>query len=149
MVAHTGVVSGAVSFHERQEKGDGWMFARVSTYESHPEQLDEMHHEGVEHVLPALEMQDGFSGGLVLADRQSGKVLAVTLWETEQAMEATEDASEWLRVFSAKSGGGTISSVQRYEVFFAAIKEVPVSKRSGESSSTQARRTSGTPSRTE
>jgi hypothetical protein len=44
------------------EKGDGEMFARVSTYEGRPEQLDEMHHEGIEDVLPALEMQDGFSG---------------------------------------------------------------------------------------
>jgi len=116
------------------------MFARVSTYEGRPEQLEEMHHEGVEHVLPALEMQDGFSGGLVLADRQSGKVLAVTLWESEQAMDATEDASHWLRIFSAESGGGTISSVQRYEVFFSAMQEAPLSERSDESRSTEAKR---------
>ena len=120
------------------------MFARVSTYEGRPEQLDEMRNEGVEHVLPALEMQDGFSGGLVLADRQSGKVLAVTLWESEQAMDATEDASKWLRIFSAKAGGGTISSVQRYEVLFSAIQEVSLSEPSGESSSTEARRQSET-----
>jgi heme-degrading monooxygenase HmoA len=123
------------------------MFARVSTYESRPEQLDEMHHEGMEHVLPALEMQDGFSGGLVLADRQSGKFLVVTLWESDQAMDATEDASHWLRIFGAESGGGTISSVQRYEVFFSAIKDAPISERSGESSSTEARRPSGTSGR--
>ena len=123
------------------------MFARVSTYESRPEQLDEMHHEGMEHVLPALEMQDGFSGGLVLADRQSGKFLVVTLWESDQAMDATEDASHWLRIFGAESGGGTISSVQRYEVF-SAIKDAPISERSGESSSTEARRPSGTSGRT-
>jgi heme-degrading monooxygenase HmoA len=123
------------------------MFARVSTYDSRPEQLDEMHHEGMEHVLPALEMQDGFSGGLVLADRQSGKFLVVTLWESDQAMDATEDASHWLRIFGAESGGGTISSVQRYEVFFSAIKDAPISERSGESSSTEARRPSGTSGR--
>jgi heme-degrading monooxygenase HmoA len=123
------------------------MFARVSTYESRPEQLDEMHHEGMEHVLPALEMQDGFSGGLVLADRQSGKFLVVTLWESDQAMDATEDASHWLRIFGAESGGGTISSVQRYEVFFSAIKDAPISERSGESSSTEAKRPSETSGR--
>jgi len=123
------------------------MFARVSTYEGRPEQLDEMHREGVEHVLPALEMQDGFSGGLVLADRQSGKVLAVTLWESEQAMEATEDASHWMRIFTAESGGGTISSVQRYEVFFSAMQGAPLSERSGESRSTEARSPSETSSR--
>jgi heme-degrading monooxygenase HmoA len=120
------------------------MFARVSTYEGRPEQLDEMHHEGVEHVLPALEMQEGFNGGLVLADRQSGKVLAVTLWESEQAMDATEDASHWLRIFSAQSSGGTISSVQRYEVFFASIQEAQLDERAGESISTEAKRPSGT-----
>ena len=123
------------------------MFARVSTYEGRPEQLEEMHHEGVEHVLPALEMQDGFSGGLVLADRQSGKVLAVTLWESEQAMDATEDASHWMRAFSAETGGGTVRSVERYEVFFSAVQEAPLSERSGESRSTQARRPQGTPDR--
>jgi heme-degrading monooxygenase HmoA len=120
------------------------MFARVSTYQGRPEQLDEMHQEGMEHVLPALEMQDGFSGGLVLADRQSGKVLAVTLWENEQAMDATEDASQWLRIFSAQSSGGTISSVQRYEVFFASIQEAQLSERPGELRSTEAKRPSGT-----
>jgi heme-degrading monooxygenase HmoA len=120
------------------------MFARVSIYEGRPEQLDEMHHEGVEHVLPALQMQEGFNGGLVLADRQSGKVLAVTLWESEQAMDATEDASHWLRIFSAQSSGGTISSVQRYEVFFASIQEAQLDERAGESISTEAKRPSGT-----
>jgi heme-degrading monooxygenase HmoA len=123
------------------------MFARVSTYEGRPEQLDEMHHEGVEHVLPALAMQDGFSGGLVLADRQSGKVLAVTLWESEQAMDATEEASHWLRTFSAESGGGTISSVERYEVFYSAVQEAPLSERSGEPRSTEAGRIPGTSGR--
>jgi hypothetical protein len=71
----------------------------------------------------------------------------VTLWESEQAMDATEDASHWLRIFSAESGGGTIGSVQRYEVFFSAIKEAPISEQSGESSSTEAKRPSGTSGR--
>src|SRR5918999_1447250 len=115
------------------------MLARVSTYEVRVERLDEMHHEGMEHVLPALEMQDGFSGGLVLADRQSGKFLVVTLWESEQAMDATEDASQWLRIFGAEAGGGTISSVQRYEVLFSAVQEALLFKRSGEASSTEAK----------
>jgi hypothetical protein len=74
-------------------------------------------------------------------------MLVVTLWESEQAMDTTEDASHWLRIFGAESGGGTISSVQRYEVFFSAIKDAPISERSGESSSTEARRPSGTSGR--
>ncbi len=97
------------------------MFARVSEFGARPERLDNMNREGVEHVLPALKMQDGFNGGLVLADRQSGKVLAVTLWESEQAMDATEEAAHWLLSFGAEAAGGMLKSVKRYEVFFSEV----------------------------
>jgi Antibiotic biosynthesis monooxygenase len=98
------------------------VFARVSEIETRPERLDEMHSEGVEHILPALRMQGGFNGGLVLADRRSGNVLAVTLWESEQAMEATEEAAHWLAAFGAEAAGGKLKDVERYEVFFAEVK---------------------------
>jgi hypothetical protein len=98
------------------------VFARVSEFEARPERLDEMHREGVEHILPALQMQHGFNGGLVLADRKSGKVLAVTLWESEQAMDITEEAAHWLLAFGTETAGGTVKDVERYEVFFAEVK---------------------------
>jgi hypothetical protein len=98
------------------------VFARVSEVEARPEQLDEMKREGVEHILPALKMQGGFNGGLVLADRKSGKVLAVALWESEQEMDATEEAAHWLLAFGAEAAGGIIKDVGRYEVFFAEVK---------------------------
>lgn len=97
------------------------MFARVSEFEARPEQLDEMKREGVEHILPALKIQGGFNGGLVLADRKSGKVLAVTLWESEQAMEVTEEAAHWLVAFGAEAAGGIVRDVERYEVFFSEV----------------------------
>jgi len=78
--------------------------------------------EGIEHVLPALRQQDGFSGALVLVERASGKVLGLTLWENEQAMNATEEAAYWLRVFSAEAAGGMITDVERYEVIFSEVK---------------------------
>ncbi len=98
------------------------MFARVSEFEAHPEQLDEMKREGIEHVLPALRIQEGFNGGLVLANRRSGKVLAVALWESEQAMDATEEAAHWLRAFGAETAGGRPKGVERYEVFFLEVE---------------------------
>jgi hypothetical protein len=82
-----------------------------------------MTHEGIEHVLPALRQQDGFSGALVLVERASGKVLGLTLWESEQAMSTTEEAAYWLRVFSAEAAGGMITEVERYEVIFWEVKE--------------------------
>ncbi len=98
------------------------MFARVTIGEAPPERLDEATHEVIEHVLPALRMQDGFAGALVLVERGSGKVLGMTLWESEQARNATEEAAYWLRVFSAEAAAGMVRGVERYEVFFSEVK---------------------------
>ena len=101
----------------------GEVFARVSTIgEVPPERLDEMTHEIKEHVLPALRKLNGFAGALVLLERGSGKVLLVTLWESQQAMNATEEAAYWLRVFSAQAASGMVRDVERYEVFFSEVK---------------------------
>ena len=115
-------IMGAERRHPAQRGGGGDVFARVSELEVSPEQLDEMNREGEEHILPALRMQAGFNGGLVLGDRKSGKVLAVALWETEQAMDATEEAAHWLRVFGAEAAEGMLENVRRYEVFFLEVK---------------------------
>ena len=98
------------------------MFARATFGEAPPERLDEMTREIVEHVLPALRIQDGFNGDLILVERGSGKVLGVTLWESEQAMDATEEAAHWLRVFSAEAAGGMVTGVERYDVLFSGVK---------------------------
>ena len=98
------------------------MFARATIGEALPERLDKMTHKIREHVLPALRMQGGFVGVLVLVEHESGKVLAVTLWESEQAMNATEEAAYWLRVFSAEAAGGMITEVERYEVIISEVK---------------------------
>ncbi len=101
----------------------GEVFARVATIgEVPPERLDEMTHEIKEHVLPALRKLNGFAGVLVLLERGSGKVLLVTLWESQQAMNATEEAAYWLRVFSAEAASGMVRGVERYEVFFSEVK---------------------------
>ena len=42
--------------------------------------------------------------------------MAVTLWESEEAMRATEGASYWLRAFGAEAAGGEVTALERYEV---------------------------------
>jgi hypothetical protein len=104
------------------EQGDGEVFARATFGEAPPERLDQATQEIVEHVLPALRIQDDFNGALILVERGSGKVLGVTLWESEQAMDATEEAAHWLRVFSAEAAGGMVTGVERYDVLFSGVK---------------------------
>ena len=100
--------------HASSRKGGSVMFARVSKYSVDSERLQQEQGEVEEHLLPALRMQPGFSGGLLLANTQKGKVLAVTLWESEQEMHATDEASHWFRVFGAAAVEGTVTDVETY-----------------------------------
>jgi hypothetical protein len=98
------------------------MFARVTQVAIRPESLRQGDREIDEHLLPALRMQHGFSGGLLLANLHKGKMLAVTLWEHEQEMHATDEASEWFRAFGARAVEGEITGVETYEVFLAQLQ---------------------------
>jgi heme-degrading monooxygenase HmoA len=92
------------------------MFARVNVLEDPPEQMDEHIRHVREQTLPQFQRQDGFKGLIGLSDRQTGKVLGITLWENEQAVRASEEAANHLRSESAEAGGQTIADVERYEV---------------------------------
>ncbi len=92
------------------------MFARLVTIGGRREQVDEFVRIGTERVLPQLKRLDGFEGSLVLANRRSGEIVAVTLWESEEALRATEGADYWLRAFGSEVAGGEVTGLDRYEV---------------------------------
>jgi heme-degrading monooxygenase HmoA len=99
------------------------MHARMSIFEGSPDKIDEALRQAREAVLPqAKEMDPGFKGIIALADRQSGKMVGITFWESEEAMRATEEGANRLREESAEAGGGTVAGVERYEV---GLFEVP------------------------
>jgi hypothetical protein len=50
-------------------------------------------------------------------------VLAVTLWETEEPMHASEEAANQLRSETAELVSETIAGVDRYEVTFGEVSE--------------------------
>jgi heme-degrading monooxygenase HmoA len=97
------------------------MFARVSHYEVRSELLEQGQRAIEEHLVPALRMQPGYSGGLLLGNSEEGKVLAVSLWENEQDMHATDEAAVWFRVFGAEAVEGEVTSVETYEVYRAQL----------------------------
>ncbi len=43
-----------------------------------------------ESILPSARQQPGFKGFLTLADRREGKLILLTIWETEEALRAGE-----------------------------------------------------------
>ncbi len=97
------------------------MFARVTQVVVNPEHLRQRSREVEDHVIPALRVQPGYSGGLLLGNPESGKVLAVSLWETEQEMHATDEASYWFRLFGAEATQGSVKDVETYEFYIARL----------------------------
>jgi heme-degrading monooxygenase HmoA len=95
------------------------MFARLVTIGGLREQVDEFARIGTEKVLPQLNRLEGFEGSLVLANRRSGEIVTVTLWQSEEALRASEEATYWLRAFSAEAAGGEVTGLDRYEVVSA------------------------------
>ena len=61
-----------------------------------------------------------FNGTLALANRESGKVLTILLWQTEEA-------SHWYRHYSAEAADDKVTSVERYEILFSEIEEAHLS----------------------
>ena len=96
------------------------MHARVSTYQGSPnltqEQFEEMDRHDRANILPLVRQMEGFRGVIALLDRQRGKSLSITFWESEQAMRASEEDADRLRQQSVEAASETVESVERYEV---------------------------------
>jgi len=92
------------------------VFARVSTYRGDPAQIDAGLAHAREKILPRVQQVGGFEGAYYLVDRESGKALTITLWESEEAMRASEEEANRLRSESADAISATVEGVERYEV---------------------------------
>jgi heme-degrading monooxygenase HmoA len=97
------------------------MFARVTTLQGPTNQVDEARTTIQQQILPAMRDVKGFRGLLSFADRTSGKAITLTLWDSEAAMRQSEEAANRLRSSTAAAVGGSITSVERYEVVVDAM----------------------------
>lgn len=90
--------------------------ARVSRFTGSPDQVEEAIRVTKEQITPAAKQIAGYKGVLYLVDREAGNAMAVTLWESEEAMKASEEAADKLRAEGTQAIGGEIVGVERYEV---------------------------------
>jgi heme-degrading monooxygenase HmoA len=98
------------------------MYVRVNTIEGSPDRMDDVTTHIQEQTLPQLQKMEGFEGFVALGDRQSGKLLGVAFWESEEALQATEQALSSVRSGAAEAAGGIVAGVERYEVL---VNEAP------------------------
>jgi hypothetical protein len=93
--------------------------ARVSALEGSPSDIDKGVSKVRDETLPKVRQLDGSVGVIGLADRASGRVTVITLWESSDALRQSEQQADRLREEAAKSGGQSIAGVDRYEVAVA------------------------------
>jgi hypothetical protein len=92
------------------------MYARLTTIEAPPDRMDDAARYVQEQVLPQLQQLDGFTGFIAIRDRGSGRVRGLALWESEEALRATDETAARIRGGVVEATGGTVASVENYEV---------------------------------
>jgi heme-degrading monooxygenase HmoA len=88
------------------------MFARVATYTGDADELV----RGFEAARGDLEQMEGFSKAYFCVDREGGTALTMTLWESEEALEASAERAHQLRTQATEPAGATTNSVTQFEV---------------------------------
>ena len=92
------------------------MYARTTTVSADPARVD----DGIAHVrdrgMPAVLDMDGCTGLSMLCDRDSGRCIVTTAWESEEAMARTRDRVAMLRDTTAMRFGSASPQVQEWEI---------------------------------
>jgi heme-degrading monooxygenase HmoA len=93
------------------------VYARSTTIQAQPSSID----AGVAHirdaVLPRLQEVDGCVGLSLLVDQQTGRCIATSAWETEDAMRASAEQTQPIRDQAAQAFGVSGSpTVEEWEI---------------------------------
>jgi hypothetical protein len=65
---------------------------------------------------------DGNRGAIHLMDREAGKQLSITLWESAEAMRASEEKANQVRGDAAQTTSADVGGVERFEVAVAELR---------------------------
>jgi hypothetical protein len=74
-----------------------------------------------EVLVPAAREQDGYRGYIAIYDEETGRSLAITLWEDALTERASDEKASAGREEAAKALGAEILSVDKYEIAVAEL----------------------------
>lgn len=69
-----------------------------------------------EHIRPAMRELEGYRGMLVLSDLEEARFLVVTLWETAEAMAASDGVAAQIAAAETAHRDFEIEDTRRYRV---------------------------------
>jgi heme-degrading monooxygenase HmoA len=98
------------------------MFARITKITDLGADVDRSVQTVRDEVIPRVKDLDGYQGFVGFVDRDAGTFMSFTLWESEEAMRASEQAANQLRSGVAKQFTTQEPTVKRFETV---ILEVP------------------------
>ncbi len=94
----------------------GWIvYARSTTVQAQPSRIDDGIAYIRDEVMPALQAIDGCVGVSLLVDRESGRCITTSAWESQDAEQASFEAAAPLRARAREVFGGDVT-VDRWEV---------------------------------
>lgn len=95
------------------------MHARTGTLNVSPERIDDTVRQLEADQLPRFQEQQGYKGFTILADRESGKMIGISYWESEADVEASEQLAAGAREQASSTGQASGEpTVERFEVVF-------------------------------
>jgi heme-degrading monooxygenase HmoA len=94
---------GSVSSSERRRSS---MHARTGSLQVSPDRVDDLVAVFEREQVPRFREQDGYKGFTMLVNRQSGRALGVSFWESEDARRASEELGAEARQAARETGGG-------------------------------------------
>jgi len=103
------------------------VFARITTlYTADPSPYWEpgLFHRLMVRAQEVMRQMNGYEGSYFFMDHKSGKAIFISLWESEQAMQRTEEALRPLRKEMAEGLSGNIVDVEHFEVGENLVQEL-------------------------
>jgi serine phosphatase RsbU (regulator of sigma subunit) len=108
------------------------VFARIVTYTADPSpRLQSATVANIEHGLrrtwerlPGVRQLQGLESAYFFVDRQRGKAIFVSLWESEQAMNNSEEVMRPLRAELSEAFAANSVDVEHYEVGDVLVQEI-------------------------
>ena len=98
------------------------MVSRLNFLETAPDRIDDVTRVIRELVHPGIREEGGYVGYIVLGDRETGRALGVTLWENDEAREASDAVAHQIRPRVEQGTGGTMRAVETYDVLFFDVR---------------------------
>lgn len=92
------------------------MHARVSFYEGAAGMDFDSAVQVFEKAVTSVEEMEGNQGATLLVDRNSGKAITITYWDTEEHLQSSVEAANQIRSQAADASGLSIRGVEHYEV---------------------------------